>query len=119
MRPGIWFRPLQTMEEAPANWYLKTKETGTFLDPSVDGVLEWVTKDVKRLSDWGFELIKHDYSTYDIFGRWGFQMGEELTEPGWHFSRTDLTTADPAECGRGESYAHRLQHHGAPGSRFF
>lgn len=93
VRPGIWFRPLQTMEEAPANWYLKTKETGTFLDPSVDGVLEWVTKDVKRLSDWGFELIKHDYSTYDIFGRWGFQMGEELTEPGWHFSRTDLTTA--------------------------
>lgn len=56
-------------------------------------MLEWVTKDVKRLSDWGFELIKHDYSTYDIFGRWGFQMGEELTEPGWHFSRTDLTTA--------------------------
>ena len=29
----------------------------------------------RRLRQWGYELIKHDYTTYDIFGRWGFRDG--------------------------------------------
>ena len=49
---------------------------------------------VARMRAWGFELIKHDFSTYDIFGKWGFEMGAELTEPGWHFADRSLTNAE-------------------------
>jgi alpha-galactosidase len=44
-----------------------------------------VAGDVARLAQWGYALIKHDYSTFDIFGRWGFQMGTALTRDGWTF----------------------------------
>jgi alpha-galactosidase len=40
-------------------------------------------------------MIKHDYTTYDIFGRWGFQMGAALTRDGWTFaSGPTRTTAE-------------------------
>ena len=42
--------------------------------------------DVARLRAWGFDLIKHDYTTFDLFGRWGFQMGTALTRDGWTFA---------------------------------
>ena len=54
-----------------------------------------VADDIARLREWGFELIKHDYTTYDIFGRWGFQMGAALTRDGWTFaSGPTRTTAE-------------------------
>jgi len=43
---------------------------------------------------WGYDLIKHDFSTYDIFAKWGFEMGAELTEPGWNFADQTLTNAE-------------------------
>jgi alpha-galactosidase len=40
-------------------------------------------------------MIKHDYTTFDIFGRWGFQMGAALTRDGWAFAGgADRTTAE-------------------------
>jgi alpha-galactosidase len=55
-------------------------------------VLEKVTNDISRIRDWGYELIKHDYSTFDIFGRWGFQMGTALTRDGWTFAAGSART---------------------------
>ena len=83
-RPGIWIRPLQAPPDAPASWRL-SREHGT-LDPSVPETLRKITDDIARLHQWGFELIKHDYTTFDIFGRWGFQMGGALTTDGWRFA---------------------------------
>ena len=37
-------------------------------------------------------LVKHDYTTYDLFGRWGNQMGSELTREGWTFAEGPLRT---------------------------
>lgn len=92
-RPGIWIRPLQAPPDAPASWRLP-REHGT-LDPSVPETLRKVTDDIARLHQWGFELIKHDYTTFDIFGRWGFQMGAALTTDGWRFAGgADRTTAE-------------------------
>jgi alpha-galactosidase len=65
-----------------------------YLDPSIPDVLDWVGADFKRITDWGFELIKHDFTTYDIFGRWGFQMGSEITTSGWSFTDTGRTNAE-------------------------
>ena len=54
-----------------------------------------VARDTRRLREWGYGLIKHDYSTFDIFGRWGFQMGSALTRDGWSFAAgTSRTTAE-------------------------
>ena len=89
-RPGIWIRPLLAPTEAPDSWRLARERS--VLDPTVPGVLEKVSADVGRLRHWGFELIKHDYSTFDLFGRWGFQMGAALTGPGWTFAAGSART---------------------------
>ena len=101
VRPGVWIRPLLSVADLPKTWLFHSKQAagGTkppfvVLDPSVPEALEYVEKRVRGLSEWGFELIKHDYSTFDITGRWGFQMGPELTDGGWHFSDRGKTTAE-------------------------
>ncbi len=83
-RPGIWVRPLQAPADAADSWRLpRNRET---LDPTVPDVLQRVAGDLQRVRGWGYELIKHDYTTYEIFGRWGFQMGSALTKEGWTFA---------------------------------
>jgi alpha-galactosidase len=53
-----------------------------------------VTDDVTCLRGWGFELIKHDFSTYDLLGRWGPQMGAVLDDGRWRPHDPNLTTAE-------------------------
>ena len=82
--PGIWIRPLLAPADAPDAWRLP-RERG-MLDPTVPEVLAKVGADIGRLRAWGFGLIKHDYSTFDVLGRWGFQMGAALTGGQWTFA---------------------------------
>jgi alpha-galactosidase len=82
--PGIWIRPLQAPADAPAGWRLPREPKS--LDPTVPDVLHKVTEDISRLRAWGYRLIKHDYTSFDLFGRWGFQMGASLTRDGWKFA---------------------------------
>ncbi len=92
-RPGIWIRPLQAPAHAPDSWRLSRDRN--VLDPTLPDVLQKVRDDIARMRQWGFQLIKHDYTTFDIFGRWGFQMGDALTRDGWSFAAgTDRTTAE-------------------------
>ncbi len=89
--PGIWVRLLQDdSEEIPGEWRL---ENGA-LDPSKPEVLEHVRGIVDRIGRWGFKLLKHDFSTYDITVRWGWQMAHEMTDDGWHFADRTRTTAE-------------------------
>lgn len=83
-RPGIWIRPLEAPASAPDAWRLSREHAS--LDPTVPDVRQKVVDDIARLRTWGFDLVKHDYSTWDIFGRWGFQMGAALTRDGWTFA---------------------------------
>lgn len=69
--PGIWFRPLWTVEKFAPEHYLKHDGVKYTLDPSVPEVLEQVKSDVRCIKNWGFKLIKHDFSTFDIFGGFG------------------------------------------------
>lgn len=95
VRPGIWVRPLLTGDESiPESWWLSRKERGIFLDPSVPEVLALVAADIQRLRDWGYDLIKHDFTTWDITGRWGFEMTSSLTADGWTFADNTKTTAE-------------------------
>ncbi len=102
VRPGIWTRPLFTRDGVPDSWKLQSpgahreqaESRGWTLDPSLPEVLDRVHKDIQRLVEWGYELIKHDFSTYDLFGRWGFSMGSSLTDGGWTFADRTRTSAE-------------------------
>jgi len=102
VEPGLWVRPLFTREEVAPSWRLQSpqankaqgKNRGFTLDPTVPEVLEMVRADIERVAGWGYQLIKHDFSTYDLLGRWGFDMAAVLTEPGWGFSDGSRTTAE-------------------------
>jgi alpha-galactosidase len=83
-RPGAWYRPLEAPASAPSTWRLARDPKA--LDPTVPEVREKIAADIGRMRDWGFDLIKHDYTTYDLLGRWGFEMGTSLTKNGWTFS---------------------------------
>ncbi len=48
-----------------------------------------------RLRGWGYELIKHDFTSSDLMGRWGNQMGASLTDDRWTFAEgRGRTTAE-------------------------
>lgn len=90
--PGIWMRPLLTVEKVPEEYVLKKSGMKITLDPSCEKVLELVQRDIKTLKEWGYKLIKHDFSTYDLAGKWGFQMN--LFECDVKFSDRTKTTAE-------------------------
>lgn len=100
VRPGIWIRPLLSSDASggwclPANHPITNRERGRVLDPSIPEVIEHVKTDIARLTEWGYDLIKHDFSTYDITGLWGFEMHEGLVTPsGWTFADNTRTTAE-------------------------
>ena len=91
-RPGVWYRPLIASPHDPPEWRLSRDHA--YLDPTIPAVRTRISEDVRRMRDWGFDLIKHDYSTFDICGQWGFQMGDEMTHDGWTFSDHAHTTAE-------------------------
>ena len=95
VRPGIWCRPLLTTEDVPEHWILRTLPgEGNVLDPTVPEVLRQVGADIKRICSWGYELIKHDFTTYDLTGLWGFEMGSRITSQTRRFADPSVTTAE-------------------------
>jgi len=93
VRPGIWFRPLQARLEPEAG-ALRPWEHGWALDPSHPATLDTVAADVRRIREWGFELIKHDFSTFEALGRWGFQMGPRPAADDLHVHDGGRSTAE-------------------------
>ena len=83
-RPGIWIRPLLAASDIPDSWRLPRDRA--YLDPTVPEAREQVAADIARLASWGYELIKHDFTTFDLLGRWGFEMGAALTDDHWRFA---------------------------------
>ena len=96
VRPGIWMRPTALMKVDDPHRLRSGPCTSEEkpLDLTLPENLKLIHDDVARVRSWGYELIKHDFSTYDIFGKWGFEMGAELTESGWHFADQSLTNAE-------------------------
>lgn len=68
-KAGIWFRPLLTKLDCPKEAILENKPNGSvILDPSHPFTLKLVYEDAKRFSDWGFDLLKHDFTVFDVNG---------------------------------------------------
>ncbi len=101
-RPGIWIRPLLADPSTNPNLLLSPQRFGdhaarareTAFDPTIPEAMDRVLEKVRQVASWGFELIKHDYSTYDLFGKWGFEMGASPTGPGWRLHDRTRTNAE-------------------------
>ena len=101
-RPGIWIRPLVPDPGTARSRLLfadraAPSENGILptLDPTIPENVALISDDMRRLTaEWGYELVKHDFTTFDLFGRWGFAMTESYTRPGWYFADRSRTTAE-------------------------
>ncbi len=99
MRPGLWMRPLCARHDDKAS-LLAPKIPGRdspknpVLDPTIPENIERIKHNFDVYNQWGYEMVKHDFSTYDITGRWGFDMKDSITSPGWNFNDRSKTTAE-------------------------
>ena len=101
MRPGIWVRPLcGSAKDDPARLMPKFQRmdapNAPFLDPTIPENMDRITQYFRLYRSWGYELIKHDYTTADLLGKWGFKMIEsgDVTFPGWRFHDNTKTNAE-------------------------
>ncbi|RWY54154.1 alpha-amylase family protein [Mucilaginibacter gilvus] len=99
MRPGLWTRPLIARKDDSAS-LLAPKipgrgQTGELiLDPTLPETIERVKHNISLYKQWGYHMVKHDYSSYDIFGKWGMQMTDGLTAQGWKYHDQSKTNAE-------------------------
>jgi alpha-galactosidase len=56
--------------------------------------LERIRQIFATIRGWGFDLIKSDFTTYDILGYWGYQMGYSMASDGWQFADRSRTSAE-------------------------
>ncbi len=96
VRPGIWVRYLADMKQRMPNVPegARLMRDNQFFDPSHPFVRDYVTDVTRRIVDWGYQLIKHDYSSYDMFGDWGVNRPDSFTADGWHFYDQSRTSAE-------------------------
>jgi alpha-galactosidase len=102
VRPGLWVRPLQAKSDTAPNLLLpdarygatKERAVGLAFDPTIPEALQLAVAKVEQATAWGYELVKHDFSTYELFGQWGSEMGASVTLPGWSFNDRSLTNAE-------------------------
>ena len=80
-RPGLWYRPLMPWRRMPDA--LKTKgkaqavwKLGDFtVDPTAPELKAQIVRDFRRFRDWGIELVKIDFITFDWNFAWGYGLG--------------------------------------------
>ncbi|RYF25188.1 MAG: hypothetical protein EOO42_04265 [Flavobacteriales bacterium] len=99
MRPGLWTRPLCASHKDREHILLpnipgRTSKTKRVLDPSIEENLARVRFNIKTYREWGYELVKHDFTTYDMFGKWGMNMQDDITTVGWNFYDKSKTNAE-------------------------
>ena len=101
-RPGIWIRPLEAPADAASSLLLpgakfgdrKDRTAELAYDPTVPEAREKIRAKLRQAIDWGYEMVKHDFSTYDLLGRWGFEMGPQPSLPGWSLHDRGRTNAE-------------------------
>jgi len=100
MRPGIWTRPLCGNEKDPKSLMLPLikgrTENNSVLDPSIPENLERIKNYFKLYNNWTYEMVKFDFTTFDILGKWGFEMMKDkaMTSPDWSMHDRSKTNAE-------------------------
>jgi alpha-galactosidase len=101
-RPGIWIRPLEAPQDAARGLLLpdlrfgekKERARELAFDPTIPEAQERIRAKLREAAGWGYEMVKHDFSTYDLLGQWGFEMGPQPTLPAWSFNNRSWTNAE-------------------------
>ncbi|AXC12799.1 Alpha-galactosidase-like protein [Acidisarcina polymorpha] len=101
-RPGLWIRPLEAPADSAPHLLLPDLRFGDkqerareyAYDPTVPEALEKIAAKLRQAASWGYEMVKHDFSTYDLLGQWGFEMGPQPTLPGWSLHDRSRTNAE-------------------------
>lgn len=100
MRPGIWTRPLCAKDDDPINIllpYVNGREKNRpILDPSIPENLERIKSYFELYNQWGYKLVKVDYTTFDYFLQFGYDMSSQrsITSPGWSVYNVNKTNAE-------------------------
>jgi alpha-galactosidase len=102
VRPGIWIRPLEAPQKTARGLVLpdvrfggkKERARELAFDPTIPEAQEKISAKLSEAAGWGFEMVKHDFSTYDLLGQWGFEMGPQPTVPGWSLNDRSRTNAE-------------------------
>ncbi len=96
VRPGIWVRLLHNRDSSiTEEMRILRKGERKYLDPTHPKVKAFIKADIEKIKSWGFELIKHDFTTADLFGGWGKDLTSTITEiDGWHFYDKTKTNAE-------------------------
>ena len=99
MRPGLWMRPLCATHDDKAALLLplipgRNDPKMPVLDPTIEENINRIKRNISLYKEWGYQMVKHDYTTFDITGRWGFEMKESITSNGWRFNDNSKTTAE-------------------------
>jgi alpha-galactosidase len=99
LRPGMWIRPLRAPSDASPSLLLPNARFGTqnpspAWDPTIPEAMARVTETVTTPVSWGYDLLKHDFSTFELLGRWGSSMGSLPTNGPWQFADRSRTTAE-------------------------
>ncbi len=95
-RPGIWVRLLHNRDSAITD-EMRILRGGKrqYLDPTHPAVKEYIKSDIERIRNWGYELIKHDFTTFDLFGGWGKELDPKINDIGnWSFYDKSKTNAE-------------------------
>lgn len=100
MRPGLWIRPLSIKAGTKKSLLLPESNTRRsdmpVLDPSIPENLETIRSYFRVYHQWGYEMVKFDYTSWDIFGKWGMQMTRDksMTQPDWSMNDASKTNAE-------------------------
>lgn len=97
VRPGIWVRPLLYKGvDFPDEWVLKINEEngGTVLDITNPEAKAYALRCFSILHDWGYEMIKHDFTSYDLFGGFAVEFNGMIKRGDWSFHDRRFTNAE-------------------------
>lgn len=95
-RPGIWVRLLRNKDRAiRKDMRILRGGKRLYLDPTHPEVQKYIRADIERIKGWGYELLKHDFTTADLFGDYGGNLTSTITKiDGWHFYDKTKTNAE-------------------------
>lgn len=95
-RPGIWIRPLHNRDTAiTEDMRLLRSGKRQYLDPTHPDSKAYIKADIERIKNWGYELLKHDFTTADLFGSWGSELDATITKADdWNFYDKTKTNAE-------------------------
>ena len=102
VNPGIWVRPLRAPSSTASSWLLPASRFGPHqgrtndlaYDPTVPDARHAALDVIREADGWGYDLIKHDFTTYELLGQWGNEMGATPTVDGWNFHDETKTNAE-------------------------